>query len=37
MPVAETYLNKDNVLKVRALADPQQALIVHVTRGQFRN
>ena len=37
MPVAETYLNKKNEIKVRSLADPQQASIVHVTKGQFKN
>ena len=36
MPIAETYLNK-NKIKIRSLADPQQASIVHVTRGQFNN
>ena len=35
LPVAETYLSKDNLLKVRSLADPQQASIIHVTKGQF--
>lgn len=37
MPVAETYLNKKNEVKVKSLTDPQQASIVRVTRGQFRN
>lgn len=37
MPVAETYLNKKNELKIKSLADPQQASIVQVTRGQFKN
>ena len=37
MPIAETYLNKKNKIKIRALTDPQQASIVHVTRGQFKN
>jgi rod shape-determining protein MreC len=37
MPIAETYLNKDNKIKVKSLTDPQQASIVHVTRGQFKN
>jgi rod shape-determining protein MreC len=36
MPIAETYLNK-NKIKIRSLVDPQQASIVHVTRGQFNN
>jgi len=35
MPVAETYLNKKNELKIKSLADPQQASIVHIVRGQF--
>tara|TARA_B100000795_G_scaffold228696_1_gene185469 strand:- start:420 stop:1277 length:858 start_codon:yes stop_codon:yes gene_type:complete len=35
MPVAETFLNKKNKVKVRTLTDPQQASIVHITRGQF--
>jgi len=34
MPVAETYLNKKNELRIRSLTNPQQALIVHVTKGQ---
>jgi len=37
MPIAETYLTKKNKIKVRSLADPQQASIVHVTKGQFKN
>ena len=37
MPVAETYLNKKNKVLIKPLADPQQALIVHVTNGQMRN
>jgi len=37
MPIAKTYLNKNNEVKVKSLADPQQASIVHVTRGQFKN
>ena len=37
MPVAETYLNKKNEVKVKSLTDPQQASIVRVTKGQFRN
>jgi len=32
LPVAETYLNKNNELKIKALADPQQASIVHLTK-----
>jgi rod shape-determining protein MreC len=34
MPIAETYLKNDKI-KVRSLTDPQQASIVHITRGQF--
>ena len=34
MPIAETYFKKDKI-KIRSLTDPQQASIVHVTRGQF--
>ena len=37
MPVAETYLDKKNQIKIRSLTDPQQASIVHVTKGQFKN
>tara|TARA_B110000211_G_scaffold93981_1_gene109597 strand:+ start:802 stop:1659 length:858 start_codon:yes stop_codon:yes gene_type:complete len=37
MPVAETYLNKKNELKIKSLADPQQASIVHIVRGQLKN
>ena len=37
MPIAETYLNKKNEVKVKSLTDPQQASIVHITRGQFKN
>ena len=37
MPVAETFLNKKNEIKVRSLTDPQQASIVHITKGQFKN
>jgi rod shape-determining protein MreC len=36
LPIAETYLNKNNELKIKALADPQQASIVHLTKGQNR-
>ena len=35
LPVAETYLNKKNELEIKSLADPQQASIIHVTKGQF--
>ena len=34
MPIAETYFEKNKV-KIRSLTDPQQASIVHITRGQF--
>ena len=34
MPVAETYLNKKNELRIKSITNPQQALIVHVTKGQ---
>ena len=37
MPVAETYLSKKNKVKIKSLANPQQALIVHVTNGQMNN
>ena len=37
MPVAETYLDKNNIVKIRSLVDPQQASIVHITKGQFKN
>ena len=37
LPVAETYLNKENEIIIRSLADPQQALIVFVTKGQIIN
>ena len=36
MPVAKTYLDKKNKLSIRPLADPQQASIIYVTRGQFK-
>ena len=36
-PIAKTYLNKDNKIKIKSLTDPQQASIVHVTKGQFKN
>ena len=35
LPVAETYLDKKNKLKIKSLADPQQASIIHVTKGYF--
>jgi rod shape-determining protein MreC len=34
MPIAETYFKK-NKIQIRSLADPQQASIVHITRGQL--
>jgi len=36
MPIAETYLD-ENKIKIRSLTDPQQASIVHLTKGQFNN
>jgi len=35
LPIAETYLDKKNNLYIKSLADPQQASIIYVTRGQF--
>jgi rod shape-determining protein MreC len=35
LPIAETYLNDKNELKIKSLADPQQASIVHVVRRQL--
>ena len=35
MPVAETYLDKKNKVKIKTLANPTQALIVYVTSGQL--
>ena len=35
LPIAETYLNKKNTIRIKSLADPQQASIVHVTKGNF--
>ena len=35
MPIAETYFKNDKI-KIRSLTDPQQASIVHITRGQFK-
>jgi rod shape-determining protein MreC len=37
MPVAETYLNKKNKVLIKSLANPQQALIVYVTKGKMNN
>ena len=36
IPVAKTYLNKDNEILIKLLADPNQALIIHVSSGQFQ-
>jgi len=35
MPLAETYLDKKNKVKIRSLANSTQILIVHVTNGQM--
>ena len=35
MPIAETYLDKKGKIKIRSLTDPQQASIIHISRGQF--
>jgi rod shape-determining protein MreC len=35
MPIAETYLNKNNKVQIKSLTNPTQALIVHVTSGQM--
>ena len=35
MPVAETYLNKEEKVGIKTLANPQQALIIIVTNGQL--
>ena len=37
MPVAEIFLDKNNELKVRALADPQQVNFVYLDKGQIHN
>ncbi len=37
IPVGETYVDKKEQVKVRTLADLNQALFVNVTNGQFRN
>jgi len=34
LPVAKTYLNKKSKLRIKSLADPGQALIIYVTKGQ---
>ena len=35
IPVAQSFLNKKNEVRIRVLADPDQALIIYVTKGQF--
>jgi len=35
LPLAETFLNSKGRLKIRALADPNQASIVHITKGSI--
>jgi len=35
IPIAKSYLNEKNEVAVKALADPDQALIIYVTNGQF--
>ena len=37
IPVGETYVDKKEQVKVRTLADLNQALFVNITNGQFRN
>jgi len=37
MPVAQSFLNKDNELKIKTLADPQQASIVYLSKGHAPN
>ena len=37
LPVAITFLNKKNEVKIKALTDPRQASIVQVAKGQVRN
>jgi rod shape-determining protein MreC len=34
LPVAKTYLDKKGKLRIKSLADPGQALIIYVTKGQ---
>jgi rod shape-determining protein MreC len=36
IPVAETFLNNKNVVQIKSLANPRQALIVHITNGQMK-
>ena len=35
LPVAETYLDKKNNLRIKSLADPRQASIINISKGQF--
>ena len=35
IPVAQSYLNKKNEVVIKTVADPDQALIIFVTNGQF--
>jgi len=35
LPVAKTYTTKENEVLIKPLADPGQALIIHVSKGQF--
>ena len=37
MPVAQTFLNRENELKIKTLTDPQQASIVYLSKGQAPN
>jgi len=37
IPVAKTYLNKKNTISIKLLGDPDQALIVNITKGQIKN
>ena len=37
MPVAETYSNNKNEIKIKALGDPQQATLVYITKGKLSN
>ena len=36
IPLAKTYLKKNNKVGIKSLANPQQALIVHVTQGEIK-
>ena len=35
IPIAQTYLDKNNKVQIKTLANPQQALIVRVSSGQM--